>query len=150
MIWPPVTPLANKTATVAPGYSVPRFRAARLPQNGRLATWLRSSVVPSVSARTSPLRPSPQTTGPRTCGSAAGYTVPSFTTAGCSVNSATGSVPLFELVTLRCRLRGATSRLGFRPARRVPTLRWVFPPAIVLGFVKGAVLPAQPVSVVGK
>lgn len=91
---------------------------------------------------TAPFAPKQQ--GPRACGSAAGYTVPSFTTAGCSVNSATGSVPLFEMVPLRCRLRGATSRLGCRPARRVPTRRCVFPPPIVHVFGKiWCCLPSQ-------
>jgi len=42
----------------------------------------------------------------------------------------TGSVPLAGLVTLCYRLRGGTGRLGYRPACRVPALRWSFPPPI--------------------
>jgi len=73
-----------------------------------------------------------------------GKRLPGFTTAGCSVSSATGSVPLVGLVTLRYRLRGATGRLGYRPACRVPALRWSFPPPIAEGSGKGLVLPTQP------
>ena len=58
----------------------------------------------------------PKQRGPRACGAAAGCTVPRFTTAGCSVNSATSSVPLAGMVTLRYRLRGATGRLGLSPS----------------------------------
>ncbi len=90
----------------------------------------------------------PKQRGPRACGSAADCGVPRFTAAGCSVNSATGSVPLAGLATLRCRLRGATGRLGYRPAYRVPALRWSFPPPIAWGSGKGSVLPTQPGSVV--
>lgn len=91
----------------------------------------------------------PKQRRPRACGSAAGCAVPVFTAAGCSVNSATGSVPLAGLVTLRYRLRGATGRLGYRPARLVPALRWSFTPPIAGGSGKGSVLPTQPGSVVG-
>jgi len=40
-----------------------RGRQTASASSGRLATWLRSSAVPSVPARTSPLRSSPQTAG---------------------------------------------------------------------------------------
>jgi hypothetical protein len=93
----------------------------------------------------------PKQRGPRDCGSAAGCAVPGFTARQNCLRRLrqTGSVPLAGLVTLRYRLRGASDRLGYRPARRVPALRWSFPPPIVGGFDKGLVLPTQPGSLVG-
>ena len=123
-----------------------RSRQTASASSGRLSTWLRSSSVPSVPARSPPRRPSPQNAGPRTCGSVAGCMVPEFRAAGCC---ATGSVVSVKWVSLCYRLRGATGRLGYRPARRVPALRWSFPPPLVCGFVMGSVLPSQPGPVVG-
>jgi hypothetical protein len=151
-IGPPVTPLASYAASTAPGYAVPGFGAARLPPQApadwlvrgtSFVHWTKVFRSPPVEFRPLRSRPHsatapfvPKQRGPRTCGSAAGCAVPEFTTAGCSVNSATGSVPLAGLVTLRYRLRGATGRLGYRPARRAPALRWSFPPPIVEASVK--------------
>ena len=128
-----------------------RGRQTASASSGRLAQWLRSSSVPSVPARTPPLRPSPPNSGGQ------GLAAPQRA-APCLDSPPpdclrklrqTGSVPLAGLVTLCYRLRGATDRLGYRPARRAPALRWSFPPPIAGGSGKGSVPPTQPGSVVG-
>ncbi len=157
----------------APRRAAPCHRQGRQTasaSSGRLAPWLRSTLGPFVTARAPPRRPSPRKTGPRACGSAAGYAVPGSSAAGCF---ATGSAASAGLGSLRCRLRGATGRLGLRPACRAPARRCALmraipgalpsgalrasksapggfvPPPIVCGFGKGPVRPTQPGSVVG-
>lgn len=116
---------------------MPRFRAARLPPQAP-ADWLHGFV----RHRTLRFRPhsatapfAPKNRGPRACSSAAGCLVPDPGSARLPPRAPADWLCGFgECSPLRCRLRGATGRLGCRPARRVPTLRYAFPPPIVPGF----------------
>lgn len=60
-------------------------------------------------------------------GFAASRAVLEFTAIGCSVNSATGSLPIAGLVTRLYRLSGANGWLSWCSACRIPTLRNVRP-----------------------
>jgi len=130
---------------------VPGFGAARLPPQAP-ADWLRGSGrVPSPpfppALRHCALRP--QTAGAKGLRLRSGLRRAEIHHRRMLRKLRNRLYALCWLGTLRYRLHGATSRLGYRPARRVPVLRWSFPPPITGGSGKGLVLPTQPGSVIG-
>lgn len=90
--------------------------------------------------RQAPRRAAPCQRQSRQTASAAGYAVPESGAAG---SCATGLAASAGLGFLRCRLRGATGRLGLRPACRAPAQRCPFPPPIVCDFGEGSVTAAE-------